>query len=110
MDARELALLSELAKMMQELSDEGVNAEDVLLGTRTALLEKKKATTHWGAHKLLKKISPSTKVIKKNKYVFDKYYTSAGVSTGIDMSLYIIENVYGKTIAKNTAKYIEYKY
>ena len=44
MDARELALLSELAKMMQELSDEGVNAEDVLLGTRTALLEKKKAS------------------------------------------------------------------
>ena len=81
-----------------------------LLLAKAGLLEKKKATTHWGALKLLKKISPSTIVITGNKYVFDKYYTSAGVSTGIDMSLYIIENVYGKTIAKNTAKYIEYKY
>ena len=44
------------------------------------------------------------------KYVFDKYYTSAGVATGIDMSLHIIEKVLGKTVAKNTAKYIEYKY
>ena len=81
-----------------------------LLLAKAGLLEKKKATTHWGAIKLLKKISPSTKVIKRNKYVFDKYYTSAGVATGIDMSLHIIENVYGKIIAKNTAKYIEYKY
>ena len=81
-----------------------------LLLAKAGLLVEKKATTHWGALKLLKKISPSTKVIEKNKYVFDKYYTSAGVSTGIDMSLHIIENVYGKTIAKNTARYIEYKY
>ena len=77
---------------------------------KAGLLKEKRATTHWGALELLKKISPSTKVIKKNKYVFDKYYTSAGVATGIDMSLHIIENIYGKIIAKNTAKYIEYKY
>jgi transcriptional regulator GlxA family with amidase domain len=81
-----------------------------LLLAKAGLLEKKRATTHWGALKLLKKISPSTIVISKNKYVYDKYYTSAGVATGIDMSLHIIENVHGKTIAKNTAKYIEYKY
>ena len=81
-----------------------------LLLAKAGFLENKKATTHWGALKLLKKISPSTIVINKNKFVFDEYYTSAGVATGIDMSLHIIENIYGKTIAKNTAKYIEYKY
>tara|TARA_Y100001958_G_C21090743_1_gene443918 strand:- start:4 stop:612 length:609 start_codon:yes stop_codon:yes gene_type:complete len=81
-----------------------------LLLAKAGLLERRKATTHWGALKLLKKISPNTKIIKRNKYVFDKYYTSAGVATGIDMSLHIIENIYGKIIAKNTAKYIEYKY
>ena len=77
---------------------------------KAGLLREKKATTHWGSLKLLKKISPTTRVIKKNKYVFDTFYTSAGVATGIDMSLYIIENIYGRTIAKNTARYIEYKY
>ena len=46
-----------------------------LLLAKAGLLEKKRATTHWGALKLLKKISPSTIVIDKNKYVFDKYYT-----------------------------------
>ena len=81
-----------------------------LLLAKAGFLKGKKATTHWGAIKLLKEISPSTRIVKKNKYVFDKYYTSAGVSTGIAMSLYIIENIFGKTIAKNTAKYIEYEY
>ena len=81
-----------------------------LLLAKAGLLKGKKATTHWGALKLLKKISPSTNVVNNNKYVFDTYYTSAGVSTGIDMSLHIIENIFGKTIANNTAKYIEYKY
>ena len=81
-----------------------------LLLAKAGLLEGKNATTHWGALKLLKKISPKTNVVSKNKYVFDTYYTSAGVATGIDMSLNIIENIFGKTIAKNTAKYIEYKY
>ena len=81
-----------------------------LLLAKAGLLRKKKATTHWGSLKFLKKISPSTRVINKKKYVFDTYYTSAGVTTGIDMSLHIIENICGRTIAKNTARYIEYKY
>ena len=81
-----------------------------LLLAQTGLLKKKKATTHWGALKLLKKLSPSTQVIKKGKFVFDNYYTSAGVASGIDMSLHIVEKLLGKKIAKNTAKYIEYKY
>lgn len=81
-----------------------------LLLAKAGLLKERKATTHWGALKLLKKLSPSTKVIKKSKFIFDNYYTSAGISSGIDMSLHIIEKLLGKKIAKNTAKYIEYKY
>tara|TARA_A100001011_G_scaffold367403_1_gene420794 strand:- start:1889 stop:2290 length:402 start_codon:yes stop_codon:yes gene_type:complete len=81
-----------------------------LLLAKAGLLSEKKATTHWGAMKFLKTISPSTTLITKKKYVFDTYYTSAGVSSGIDMSLHIIEKVLGKKIAKNTAKYIEYNY
>lgn len=81
-----------------------------LLLAKVGMLRGKKATTHWGALNLLKQISPSTKVLKNKKFVFDTYYTSAGVSSGIDMSLHILEKLIGKTAAKNTAKYIEYQY
>ena len=81
-----------------------------LLLAKAGLLKNKSATTHWGAYDILKKISSTTNVIKNKKYVYDTYYTSAGVSSGIDMSLKIVEKICGKQIAKNTAKYIEYKY
>ena len=58
----------------------------------------------------LHKIDPTITILKNNRYVFDKYYSSSGVSAGIDMSLHIVEKIYDKTIAKNTAKYMEYKY
>ena len=44
------------------------------------------------------------------KNVIDKIFTSAGVASGIDLSLKVVENLYGKNVAKNTAKYMEYKY
>ena len=81
-----------------------------LLLAKAGLLENKKATTHWGALDLLKTISPSTRVLKNKRVVFDTYYTSAGVSAGLDLSLRIIEKILGKKIAKNTAKYVEYEY
>ena len=81
-----------------------------LLLAKSGLLHNKKATSHWGALELLKKLSPSTKVLTNKKFIFDTYYTSAGVSAGINMSLHIIEKLFGKKIAQNTAKYIEYDY
>ena len=80
-----------------------------LLLAAAGLLKNRKATTHWSAFELLKELSPSTKVLKK-RYVIDKVFTSAGVASGIDLSLKVVENLYGKTVAKNTAKYMEYKY
>lgn len=81
-----------------------------LILAKAGLLDNKKATSHWGALELLKKLSPSTRILTNKKFVFDTYYTSAGVSSGINMSLDIIEKLLGKKIAQNTAKYIEYDY
>ena len=80
-----------------------------LLLAAAGLLKNRKATTHWSAFELLKELSPSTKVLKK-RYVIDKIFTSAGVASGIDLSLKVVESFYGKTVAKNTAKYMEYNY
>ena len=81
-----------------------------LLLAKNGMLYNKKATTHWGAYDLLKTIDSSINVIKNKRFVFDKYYSSSGVSSGIDMCLHIIEKIYGKNISKNTSKYIEYKH
>lgn len=80
-----------------------------LLLAKTGLLKDKTATTHWSALNELKKISPTTKVLKGKRFVIDTFFTSAGISAGIDISLKIIEKLYGKKIAKNTAKYMEYE-
>ena len=80
-----------------------------LLLAKAGLLKNRRATTHWGATEFLKKISPTTHVIKKRYVASDNIYTSSGVSSGIDLSLYIVEKLYGEKIAKNTAKYMEYK-
>ena len=80
-----------------------------LLLAKAQLLVNRIATTHWGALDLLKKISPTTKIINNRRFTFDKYYTSSGVSAGIDMSLFIVEKICGKKVSINTAKYMEYK-
>ena len=78
-----------------------------LFAAASGLLKNKKATTHWSAFDLLKDISPSTSVLKK-KILWIKFFSS-GVASGIDLSLKVVENFYGKTVAKNTAKYMEYR-
>ncbi len=78
-----------------------------LLLASAGLLKDKKATTHWSALKLLKELSPSTKVLKK-RFVMDEVFSSSGISSGIDLSLKIVEIFYGKTVMLNTAKYMEY--
>ena len=78
----------------------------LLLGA-AGLLKNKKATTHWSAFNLLKKLSPSTKVLKE-RFIMDEIFSSSGVASGIDLSLKVVEIFYGKTVMQNTAKYMEY--
>ena len=35
--------------------------------------------------------------------------TSAGVASGIDMSFHVVEQLHGRAVADDTAKYIEYR-
>ncbi|GIN87353.1 AraC family transcriptional regulator [Heyndrickxia sporothermodurans] len=77
----------------------------------TGLLNGKKATTHHLAHKLLQKKYPDIQVISEGKVVHDNnLLTSGGVSSGINMALYLVEKILGKEIAERTAKIIEFEY
>lgn len=72
------------------------------------LLNKKKATTWFGAKDKLKNRYPEIIISDDRFTVNDKIITTAGVSAGIDGSLYIVKKLYGENIMKKTAKYIEW--
>ncbi len=75
------------------------------------LLDGKKATTHWMDLDRLEKEYPKAYVQRNIKFVDESpIITSAGISAGITMSLYIVKKLLGEEIAAHTAKRMEYEY
>lgn len=73
------------------------------------LLNGLKATTHWMDIPRLTQEYPQIEVLSDVKYVDEgKIITAAGISSGINASLYIVAKLHGLEIAKQTAKRIEY--
>ena len=72
---------------------------------KAGLLEGKRATTHWDLSERLKKEYPSVQVNPNHFFTNDgNVYTSAGVSSGIDLSLALVEEDFGKDIAIRVAR------
>lgn len=73
------------------------------------LLNGLKATTHWMDIARLKQDYPQIEVLSDVKYVDEgKIITAAGISSGINASLYIVAKLHGLEIAKQTAKRMQY--
>ncbi|MEQ8321391.1 MAG: DJ-1/PfpI family protein [Rhodospirillales bacterium] len=79
-----------------------------LLLHRAGLLKGKRATTYWAAVDLLRG-GGDVEVLEDVRYVRDgNVITSAGISAGIDMSLWLIGQIYGSDFARFVQKGIEY--
>ena len=77
-----------------------------LLLAKAGLLDKKECTTHWRRKDQLSKYNVS---IKNERYIQDgKIITSAGVSAGIDMALYLVSKIAGDQTARMIQLAIEY--
>lgn len=75
-----------------------------LLG-RAGVLDGKRVTTHWNDAAELARECPATVVNADSLYVQDgKFITSAGVTAGIDMSLYLLTRDHGREVAISVAK------
>ncbi len=74
---------------------------------KAGLLKNKAATTHWGALETLAALDPTIKVCRK-RYVDQGIVTSAGISAGIDMALYVVGELLGPEVSEDTARYMEY--
>ncbi len=82
-----------------------------MLLAKAGLLENLAATTHYLALDSLAKIAPNTTIHPTDRWVDNgRIITSAGISAGIDMSLYVVGKLLGKAVATETAAYMQYTY
>lgn len=79
-----------------------------LLLAKAGLLEGRRATTHWAALDLLDGLGAGLVVEREERFVDDGIITSAGVSAGIDMAFYVVAQLFGDDVARQTAHYIDY--
>jgi transcriptional regulator GlxA family with amidase domain len=71
----------------------------------TGILSGRNAATHWGSTAELQQRFPDINVDPESIYVTDgKCWTSAGVTTGIDMALAIVEEDHGRDVAMAIAR------
>ncbi len=78
---------------------------------KAGLLDGLAATTHFMAVEGMKQAAPKTELRPTERYVDNgKVITSAGISAGIDMSLYVVGRLLGKDVANETARYMQYDY
>ena len=82
-----------------------------LILAKAGLLEGLSATTHFKAVESMREVAPNTQLYPEERWVDNgRIILSAGVSAGIDMSLYVVSKLHGPEVANETATYIQYDY
>jgi transcriptional regulator GlxA family with amidase domain len=78
---------------------------------RTGLLDGRKATTNKASFRWVAEQGPNVRWQPRARWVVDgKYFTSSGVSAGMDMALALISNLSGAERAQQVATYTEYRW
>ena len=104
--------------LMQWIRDASARAErvmavctgTVLLGM-TGVLDGRKATTNKIDFTSTVHLAPRTDWVREARWVQDgKFFTSSGVSAGMDMSLAVIADLYGMDVADKIALGAEYEW
>jgi transcriptional regulator GlxA family with amidase domain len=78
-----------------------------LLAGRAGLLDGRACTTHHACCEELAKLAPAARVLENRLYVEDgERYTSAGVTSGIDLMLHIVSQLTDDACAAAVARYL----
>jgi transcriptional regulator GlxA family with amidase domain len=76
---------------------------------KAGLADGRRITTHWGCIGELREVARDSEVLEGVRYVRDgRLVTAAGVSAGIDMSLWLVGQIFDPTVARNTQRMMEY--
>ncbi|WP_285349505.1 GlxA family transcriptional regulator [Pseudomonas sp. ME-P-057] len=74
---------------------------------KAGLIDDRNVTTHWKDASKLREMFPSTRVLGDCIYLKDDaIYTTAGITAGIDLALFLIEEDFGKALASEIARYL----
>ena len=98
---------------LKELSDHAEFVLTICTGSgllaKAGALNRHSATSNKKAFEWAKSTSDQVNWVKKARWVVDgKFYTSSGVSAGIDMALGFVSDQIGETRAREIARNIEY--
>jgi transcriptional regulator GlxA family with amidase domain len=75
------------------------------------LLDDRPVTTHWEDIQPLREAFPELEVVDDQRFVDNgDIITSAGISAGIDMSLYLVARTMGDELAHKTARQMDYRW
>lgn len=113
MGTRELASNEKVVDWVQSVAPSctwltSVCTGSLILGV-AGLTKGKRVTTHWGFIEELRGKELSSEVLEDTRYVRDgNVVTAAGVSAGIDMTLWLIGQIWDETHARTVQHYIEY--
>tara|TARA_R110000868_G_scaffold259361_7_gene517389 strand:+ start:11191 stop:12081 length:891 start_codon:yes stop_codon:yes gene_type:complete len=109
LEGRVDSVIQEVKEWVTEQYSEGVKIASICSGSlilaQMGLLDYKKCTTHWKCIDYMKDNFPNVKVEGDKLFENDSnIYTSAGMTSGIDMSLSIIEEDQGPIVSTKVAR------
>lgn len=101
--------LAELREWIRRSHDAGATVTSVCVGAfllaAAGILDGRDATTHWKHVEQLQREFPRVNVLANRLYVFDKRIaTSAGIASGVDLALAMVEKTAGARIAAIAAR------
>lgn len=76
---------------------------------KLGLLKGRRATTHHSDFEVVRRLEPSVQIERNKRFVRDgKFVMSAGISAGLDSSLFLVSELLGQEVAVRTADWLEY--
>jgi transcriptional regulator GlxA family with amidase domain len=110
-DDMDSTIKSNLLKWLNKSYQNGVSICSVCTGAfilgEAGLLNDKNSTTHWKYTSKLQERFPTAKIQNNVLYTDDNnIYTSAGIASGIDLALYIVEKIMGGYFSFKVAREI----
>ena len=99
----------ELVPWIRRQYNQGAHVASICTGVfllaETGLLDGKSATLHWGFTDMFRKRYPRVNLRQDQIFIdHGRLYCSAGVSAGMDLSLYLVEKFCGRQAAVDSAK------